>query len=157
MKRNKVDNVKQKSIRASGEIFDAIHTIMHLFRSKQYRGLQDSPHEMTHMEGKLLEFFARHPGATLSDLVEHSGRDKGQLARLIKSLKDGGLLSVQTNEKKDRRRVGLELTRAGHSVQETLYRQSDHLAKKAVHGLGRKERDVLLNLLQRVRANLDRE
>jgi hypothetical protein len=37
------------------------------------------------MEGKVLGFFARHPGATQRDLAQHSGRDKAQLARLIKS------------------------------------------------------------------------
>ena len=39
------------------------------------------------MEGKILGFFIRHPGATLRDLVAHLRQDKGQLARLIRSLK----------------------------------------------------------------------
>jgi DNA-binding MarR family transcriptional regulator len=155
MKRSKVDIVNDKSTDASGEIFDLIHTIMHLFRSQQYRGLRGGKHEMTHMEGKLLGFFTRHPGATLSDLVAHSGRDKGQLARLVKSLKAGGLLNVQQNKKEDRRSVGLEATRSGHSVNETLHRQSTRLVKVAVHGLKGVERRQLLALLQRVRTNLE--
>ena len=32
-------------------------------------------------------FFARHPGATLSDLAAHSGRDKVQLIALLGRLK----------------------------------------------------------------------
>ncbi len=150
-----VDNINRESVDTSGEVFDLIHTIMHLFRSQQYRGLPDGSHDMTHMEGKLLGFFARHPGATLSDLVAHSARDKGQLARLIKSLKEGGLLSVQKNKKKDRRSVGLELTRAGHAVHRTLHRQSERLAKLALADLNNEKRSQLLVLLRQVRGNLE--
>ena len=155
MKRDKVDIVNHKSIKAPGDVFDLIHTIMHLFRSQQYQGLRDGPHDMTHMEGKLLGFFARHPGATLSDLVGHSGRDKGQLARLIKSLKAAGLLHAQKAKKKDRRSVGLELTHAGHAIHKTLDRQSERLAKLAVHDLDSEERNQLSALLQKVRTNLE--
>ena len=130
-----VDNINRKSINASDEVFDLIHTIMHLFRSQQYRGLPDGSRHMTHMEGKLLGFFARYPGVTLSDLVAHSARDKGQLARLIKSLKEEGLLSVQKDQKTDRRSVALELTRAGHAVHGTLHSQSERLAMLAVKDL----------------------
>src|ERR1700753_149352 len=96
-----VDNITRKSVNASDEVFDLIHTIMHLFRSQQYRGLPDGSRHLTHMEGKLVSFFARHPGATLSDLVAHFARDKGQIARLIKSLKEAGLLSAQKDRKAD--------------------------------------------------------
>jgi DNA-binding MarR family transcriptional regulator len=150
-----VDNINRKSVNAADEVFDLIHTIMHLFRSQQYRGLPDGAHHMTHMEGKLLGFFARYPGATLSDLVAHSARDKGQLARLIKSLKEGGLLSVQKDQKTDRRSVGLELTRAGHSVHRTLHRQSERLAMLAVKDLDSEKRHQLLVLLRQVRNNLE--
>ena len=146
-----VDNVNRKS----DEVFDLIHTIMHLFRSQQYRGLPDGSHHLTHMEGKLLNFFARHPGATLSDLVAHSARDKGQLARLIKSLKEEDLLSVQKDQKTDRRSVGLELTHAGHAVHRTLHRQSERLAMLAVKNLDSEKRRQLLVLLRQVRSNLE--
>jgi DNA-binding MarR family transcriptional regulator len=129
---------------------------MHLFRSQQYRGLPDGSHHLTHMEGKLLGFFARHPGATLSDLVAYSARDKGQLARLIKSLKEGGLLSVQKDQKSDRRSVGLELTRAGHAVHRTLHRHSERLAKFAVNDLDSEKRRQLLILLRQVKNNLEK-
>jgi DNA-binding MarR family transcriptional regulator len=150
-----VDNINRKSVNPSDEVFDLIHTIMHLFRSQQYRGLPDGSRHMTHMEGKLLGFFARHPGATLSDLVAYSARDKGQLARLIKSLKEGGLLSVQRDRKTDRRSVGLQLTRAGHAVHRTLHRQSERLAMLAVKDLDSEKRRQLLALLRQVRNNLE--
>jgi DNA-binding MarR family transcriptional regulator len=150
-----VDKVNRKPVKTSDEVFDLIHTIMHLFRSQQYRGLPDGSHHLTHMEGKLLGFFARYPGATLSDLVAHSARDKGQLARLIKSLKEEDLLSVQKDQKTDRRSVGLELTGAGHAVHRTLHRQSERLAMLAVKDLDSEKRRQLLVLLRQVRSNLE--
>jgi DNA-binding MarR family transcriptional regulator len=155
MTRGKVDIVNGKSVHASDEIFDLIHTIMHLFRSQQYRGLPKNSHDITPMECKLLGFFARYPGATLSDLVAHSARDKGQLARLIKSLKEGGLLKVQKDQKTDRRSVRLELTRSGNAVHRTLDRQSERLARLGTNGLGSENRRQLLALLRQVRNNLE--
>jgi DNA-binding MarR family transcriptional regulator len=155
MKRDVVDNVNSKSIHTSDEVFELIHTIMHLFRSRQYRGLRDESHEMTHMEGKLIGFFARNPGATLSDLVVHFARDKGQLARLIKSLKQARLLSSRKDKQRDRRSVGLHLTSTGHAVHTTLRRQRGRLAKFAVRELSGEERRQLLALLKKVRNNLE--
>ena len=71
----------------SEEIFDVIHTSMHLLRARQLRALRDSEVALTHMEARVLSFFDRHPDETLSTLTAHSGRDKGQLARLLANLR----------------------------------------------------------------------
>ncbi len=146
--RNKIDKVNNMSVTKPEEVFEAIHTVMHLFR--------DIPQGLTHMEGKVLGFFSRHPGATLSALVSHSGRDKGQLARLIASLREQGMLEAQADEK-DRRNTCLRLTAAGAALQESLHRQSRHLSVLAVRGISPEEQAVLLDLLARVRGNLDAE
>ncbi len=153
MNRTKVDIVNKKPRPESEEIFEAIHTIMHLFRAEQYRVVRD-PHELTHLEGKLLGFFARHPGATLRDLVEHSGRDKGQLAKLVRSLRVQGLLEGQGDEG-DRRSVRLSLTREGRTIHQTLRRQVERLSEQAIKDLSATERRQLTGLLQRVRGNLE--
>jgi DNA-binding MarR family transcriptional regulator len=150
-----VDFVNQKSSGASHDIFESIHAVMHLFRAEQYRVLRDGPHDLTHMEGKILAFFARNPGAILSDLVAHAGRDKGQLARLIKNLKRKGLLGAQKNAK-DRRSVRLQLTKDGLAVHKALQRQVGRLEKVAVMDFNMKERQQLATLLDRVKANLKR-
>ncbi len=149
-----VDIVNEKPSDSPDEVFDCVHTVMHLFRSGQYRVLRDTGQHLTHMEGKILGFFARNPGGTLRDLVAHSGRDKGQLARLIRSLKDQGLLDAREDER-DRRSVRLRLTSEGRVVHETLQRQVERLAKVAVTGLSAEERRQLITLLHRVRANLE--
>jgi DNA-binding MarR family transcriptional regulator len=102
----------------------------------------------------VLGYFARHPGATASELAAHSGRDKGQVARLVGALKERGLLEARADEA-DRRSVRLTLTAAGRSVHQTLQRRRRRLAEVAVAGLDDAERAQLSALLERVRLNLD--
>jgi DNA-binding MarR family transcriptional regulator len=87
-------------------------------------------------------------------LAQHLGRDKAQLARLVKSLRDLGLLGAQVDEA-DARSVKLSLTKAGKSVWVELQRQAERLSDQAVDGLSPTERALLTTLLQRVSNNLD--
>ncbi len=154
--RKSIDNVNHKGKAPDEDVLELIHTVMHQYRSRQYRFLRDGPHHITHMDGKVLGYFERHPGATQSDLAQHSGRDKAQLARLIKGLRDRGLLDGVPDEA-DRRNIRLSLTAAGAALQDDLQRQAAQLSAKAVMGLSAAERTQLLTLLQKVRGNLDAE
>jgi len=146
------DNVNHSGDEA--DVLELVHRLMHDYRALQYRSLRDGNHGVTHMEAKVLGFFHHQPGATQSDLAQHSGRDKAQMARLIKGLRDRGLLTAQVDEA-DRRNVRLALSPAGHAVQRALRQQSKRLAAKAVAGLSEQEHAQLLSLLHRVRGNLD--
>ncbi len=139
---------------AEDDVLELVHAVMHDYRSLQYRALRDGPHDITHMDSKVLGFFGRHPGATQSDLAQHSGRDKAQLARLIKGLRDQGLLQAEADEA-DRRNLRLSLTTEGRAVQRALHQQAKRLSGKAVAGLSPAELAQLLALLQRVKGNLD--
>ena len=146
-------NVPRKADPLADDVFASIHTIMHLFRAEQYRVLREGRYDLTHMEGKILGFFIRHPGATLRDLVAHMRQDKGQLARLIRSLKDHGLLEPQAGPR-DRRRVPLQATREGRRIHQVLQRQVRKLSELAVKGLNPDERHQLATLLKKVQRNL---
>ncbi|MFZ3000698.1 MarR family winged helix-turn-helix transcriptional regulator [Undibacterium umbellatum] len=135
-------------------MLDLIHTVMHQYRSMQYQALRDGPHDITHMEGKVLGFFGHHPGATQSDLAKHSGRDKAQLARLIKGLRDRGLLDAVADES-DKRNVRLTLTSDGQSVLTVLRQQAKRLNTLALQEMDSHEQEQLQQLLQRVKVNLD--
>ena len=135
------------------DVLELVHRLMHDYRALQYRTLRAGQHGVTHMEAKVLGFFHQHPGATQSDLAQHSGRDKAQMARLIKGLRDRGLLAAEVDAG-DRRNVRLSLSAAGGAVQRSLRQQSKRLAAKAVTGLSEREHQQLLSLLHRVRANL---
>jgi DNA-binding MarR family transcriptional regulator len=153
--RKQVDKVNQSPIASSDQVFETIHDIMHLYRSRQYRALRDGGHELTHMDAKVLGFFARHPGATQSDLAAHSGRDKAQLARLIRGLRDKGLLDARTDDA-DRRSTRLEVTPQGQALFGKLHRQGARLSDLAVSELSATERKELADLLRRVQATLQR-
>lgn len=146
--------IMRKPVDAADDVLERIHAVMHLYRAQQYRVRRDEPDAVTHMESKVLGFFARHPGATQSDLVAHSGRDKGQLARLIAGLRERALLEARTDEA-DRRSVRLQLSAAGQAADQALRRQARRLAGVAVKGLTEAEQDQLAALLDRVRANLE--
>ena len=144
-----VDNVNRKDV-PEDDVMELVHLLMHRFRSLQYEGLRD----VTHMESKVLGFFARRPGATQSDLVQHSGRDKAQVARLIKALRERGLLQAEADEH-DRRNLRLTLTDEGQAVQRQLQQQAKRLRALAVAGLDAAKHRELVELLQHVRRNLD--
>jgi DNA-binding MarR family transcriptional regulator len=154
--RKKVDIVNQTPAKPADDVFESIHAIMHLYRSHQYRALRDGPHDVTHMENKVLGFFARHPGATQSDLVAHSGRDKAQLARLIHGLRNKGLLEAHVDEG-DRRSTRLHLSSDGQAVFKSLRKQGSRLSSVAVKDLSDEECRLLVSLLHRVRSNLEIE
>lgn len=139
---------------AADAALDLVHTVMHRFRSLQFQALRGGDADVTHMESKVMGFFARHEGATLSDLVQHSGRDKAQLARLVKGLRERGLL-VGEADPADRRNVQLRLSEPGQAMQRALRLEARTLSARAVVGLTAQEQATLVELLERVKTNLD--
>jgi DNA-binding MarR family transcriptional regulator len=154
MARAKVVDVNKQAGALADDVFASIHSIMHLFRSEQYRVLREGRYDLTHMEGKILGFFIRSPGSTLRDLVAHLKQDKGQLARLIRSLRDHGLLEAHASGR-DRRSIPLQPTPEGRRIHQTLQRQLRKLSELAVKGLKPDERHQLVTLLDKVQSSLE--
>ncbi|MCC7461257.1 MAG: winged helix-turn-helix transcriptional regulator [Gammaproteobacteria bacterium] len=152
--RKDVDIVNHSSDDDPDDVLEVMHAVMHLFRARRQRALGAAGHPLPHMEARVLGFFARHPGATPGDLVVHSGRDKGQIARLIGGLRERGLLEARADAA-DRRSVRLALTPQGRSVQQTLQRHSRRLSAVATAGLSAGERRQLLALLHKLRRQLE--
>ncbi|SEL58622.1 DNA-binding transcriptional regulator, MarR family [Roseateles sp. YR242] len=148
------DASKDRAKDREDDVLELIHAVMHQYRARQFRVLKDGPHDITHMDGKVLGFFHRNPGATQSDLAQHSGRDKAQLARLIKGLRERGLLTAEADAQ-DRRQVRLHLSEQGAAMQQEIKRASRHLAVNAVEGLSQQEQAQLQALLSKVKQNLD--
>ncbi len=138
---------------ANGDaVFERIHEIMFLFRSLLQQTLRDEGEEVGGIAMKVLGFFARKPGATQIELVQHSGRDKGQVARLVKMLSERGLLQREASAAG--RRSGLTLTEPGLVLHRRLQRQRAQLANKLAATLSAKERSRLNQLLERLKASL---
>ncbi|HEX5390398.1 MAG TPA: MarR family transcriptional regulator [Burkholderiaceae bacterium] len=131
---------------------DLVHQLMHQVRSRQRESLREAG-TLTPMDARVLGFFARRPGATLKDLAEHSGRDKAQLARLIKGLRDQGWLLAEADPQ-DRRNQCLTLTTQGQAVHQRLRERMAGISERAVRGLSAAERRQLCALLLRLQAGL---
>lgn len=134
-------------------IFEHLHVLMHQYRNLQYQTLKESNTALSHQEHKALGFFQRHPGATLSDLVAHSGRDKAQLTRLLKGLRDKALLlgKVSTD---DKRSTHLFLTEKGQAVVARVLVHIQAVNMRAINGLSATELAQLANLLASLQRNL---
>ena len=147
--------VNQSAAAPADAVFEALHALMHAYRARRAQALESEPCcGLTHMESKALGFFARHPGATASDLVQHAGRDKAQVTRVLSGLRERGLLDARPDAS-DRRSTRLTLSPAGTTAFQAVQRQGEHLAQTAIADLSEAERVQLLGLLERVRGNLE--
>lgn len=145
-----MDIVNQSENDTSPEaVFEALHELMHLHRAQRQRAIEAAGLDVSPMEARVLGFFARHPGATLTDLVAHSGRDKSQLARLIGSLRERGLLQAQPDEH-DRRNLRLGVTPESEAIHRAMRTQMRRLAKAALAGIDEDERTQLLASLRKM-------
>ncbi|MES3003326.1 MAG: helix-turn-helix domain-containing protein [Pseudomonadota bacterium] len=149
-----LDSVNQSSRSTAEEVFESIHEVMHLYRSQRHRAPDDGEEGLSHMESKALGFFARNPGATQSELALHSGRDKSQLARLVGGLRERGLLEARADEA-DRRNIRMELTAAAKELHRAMQLRARKRARAAIAGLGDDDCRQLVELLGRIRANLE--
>ena len=148
-----VDIINYMSMAEKDEVLELMHAVMHQVRARQLRGSGGSPNDIAPMEGKVLGFFSRQPGATQSDLVAHTGRDKGQIARLIAGLKDKGLLQAQPDAQ-DGRVTRLHLSEAAQAMHLDVQRQRQKLSALAMAGMSAEQKRQLKELLQTMHSNL---
>jgi DNA-binding MarR family transcriptional regulator len=154
--RESMDNVNQYGQAASPEeVFEVLHELMHLHRAQRQRAIETAGLAVSPLEARVLGFFARNPGATLTDLAAHSGRDKSQLARLIGSLRERGLLDARPDEQ-DRRNLRLQVTAAAEAVHRAMRTQMRRLAKAALADMDEEERMRFLASLRKVAQGMRR-
>jgi DNA-binding MarR family transcriptional regulator len=148
-----VDNINRSGAVDADELLEVLHGLMHGLRAAQLQALRAGEQPLTPLEARVLGFFARHPGATQRELAEHSGRDKGQLARLVQSLRERGWLEASQGEH-DRREVRHRLTERARGQHKSVLRERRRQMESALAGLDAGERAQLLLLLRRLQANL---
>ncbi|WP_051293962.1 MarR family winged helix-turn-helix transcriptional regulator [Pseudoduganella violaceinigra] len=138
---------------SESDVFEAIHQITHLYRGQQYKALRGSPQALGPIEFRVLHFIGFHPGCTLTDLVAHSGRDKGQMARLLRGLRDAELVSAE-EDPADRRSTLLSLMPAGRALFDEVHAEGERLSRQAFAGFTQGDKALLQSLLARVQENL---
>lgn len=95
----------------------------------------------------------RNPGGTQQQLVQAMGRDKGQIARLIKELEERNYL-VRTPDERDKRAWRLSVTPEGETKCQWFSAIEAQLATDLLGGLGVKECEQIERLLSELRERM---
>lgn len=139
---------------ANTEVLDRLHTLMHGLRRHLQEAVREDGDGLGPMEARCLGFFMRHEGASQSDLVQHSGRDKAQIARIVKTLHERGLLQ-SAPDPDDGRCQRVTLTEQGRAMQRTMQLRRQRFERAMLAGFDEGERMQLQAQLDRMLANLD--
>ena len=129
-----VDHINQKamSTRPTSRQLAALENLMTLFggvkKALRHQLQQGYEPAVAPMLLRMLQLCQRHPGITQQGLAQRTGRDKGQVARLIRELLDQGLLSRQDNPE-DRRSHHLLPTAAGVAAVERFAQAEADVAR----------------------------
>lgn len=103
---------------------------------------------------RMLQLCQRQPGITQQGLALLTGRDKGQVARLVKELLDAGLL-VREDHPDDRRSHRLRPTVAGLAAVERFETAEAGVAELIFGDLSAAELTALTEQLSRLKNRLD--
>ncbi|MBX3611302.1 MAG: winged helix-turn-helix transcriptional regulator [Hydrogenophaga sp.] len=135
---------------ADTDILDLLSALMHGMRRHTHTAVQTEGEGLGPMEARCLNYFAHHDGHTQRDLVRHSGRDKAQIARLVRALMERGLL-VTTPDPDDARSQQVHVTAEGRALQRRLQQHRLKLERTLTQRLQGNEKAQLLALLGRLR------
>ena len=139
---------------AASDVFEAMHDLMHVYRAHMVRTMASIHPELTHNEVRALMFIGRRPGATQKELVEHSGADKAQVARMVGMLQDKGWLESLPNAD-DKRSRCLRLSPQGQVLHQALRDARRGVAAALLQGCDPGLPTQLLALLAQVRDQVD--
>lgn len=137
----------------NNEVLDRLHNLMHGLRRHLREAMRSDGEGLGPMEARCLAFFARREGATQRDLVHHSGRDKAQIARVVKLLHERGLLQSRPDPD-DGRSQRVSATAEGLALQRRMQQHLARFEKAMTAGLDERERTTLLALLDRLQGNV---
>ncbi|MET0209322.1 MAG: MarR family winged helix-turn-helix transcriptional regulator [Burkholderiaceae bacterium] len=137
----------------TADVGERLHALMHRMKRRMHHAMSTDPDGLAPMAWRTLGYFARHPGHSASDLVENVGRDKAQVARLVRELTDRGLLAG-TPAAHDQRRIELRLTPAGRQVERQAARRRRRIEAEMLAGFSATEQAQLAGYLERLHAAL---
>lgn len=130
----------------------SLQTLMSLFngikRSFHHALGDDSPVPPQLL--RLLQMCEGQPGITQQQLARQSGRDKGQIARMVRDLLDTGLLQREDHPE-DRRSHCLRPTRAGQAAVRRFEQAESLVAEQLFGDMNNRELTQLQQQLSRLR------
>jgi len=111
-------------------------------------------HGLSLGHSKALVMLSRNEGTTQARLAELSETDPMTLVRILDRMEGDGLLERRADPA-DRRAYRLHLKPAAKPVLEEIFRIADHVRSEGLTGLTNEERLQLVDLLERMHANLN--
>ena len=110
---------------------------------------------ITALQWRLLVYLRRYPGIRQGPLAELIEVEPITLSRMVDRLADAEMVERRADPT-DRRAWLLHLTPRAETLLTGMRQTTDSLAEDATDGLSPAERDQLIDLVERVRANLSR-
>jgi DNA-binding MarR family transcriptional regulator len=136
--------------------YDVSEQIGHLLRKAYQRHLAifaqtiGDP-QLTAVQFAVLSASLRLGPSSMSDLGKATAIDAATVRGIIERLKSRGLIELQTNSD-DRRKVVVELTRAGHELVAMTTPTAAHISELTMSDLNAVERVAVLYLLRKLSA-----
>lgn len=131
------------------EILNYVNAIAHQATAGMQRRLREAGLGLVATEARTLRYIVRHPGCTQTDIVRESGRDKAQIARVVKVLLERGDIH-RLADAAGVRRQRLDATRKGQGVHRKAEVLREHVVAELLGGISAQERATLSRLLGRV-------
>lgn len=139
------------------DIAERLWDLSHRFKARLRASLTDGApalsQDLAPFQAKALSAIGRYPGLLPNQLADRSGRDKAQIARVLKDLEERGLIA-RSPHPTDRRTHCLSLTPAGETVFQHLQRSRVQIARQMMDGLTPAEQQQISALLARMADNL---
>lgn len=136
--------------------FQAFMTLFGSVRQVLKTRLQDSEHALGPLHLRALSLCQHNPGWTQQQLGLAMGRDKGQVARLIRDLEAQAWLS-RTPDAQDGRVWRLGVTAAGAKECARFLAVEAEVATELLGGLSTQEREQLQRVLETLHTRLQKQ
>lgn len=138
----------------SGEaLLDQLNNIIYAATARLRADLEAGGISLAPLEAVALAFLQTNPGATQAEFVQYIGRDKAQVAHIIKPVIERGLV-VALPDEQDRRLNRLWLTQAGQSLHRRASKIRAELAERMLQDLEPAKRARLGRMLERIAGRL---
>ena len=138
---------------ANPEILEKLHLLVSIFHRRMHDAVREDGEGLAPMEARALRFLAQHEGSTQRDMTQHTGRDKAQIARIVKTLLERGLVE-STPDPDDGRSQRLRLTPAGRAMQRRMQQHRARFELALVQGFDEPEQAALVAQLERMVVNV---
>ncbi|WP_350313044.1 MarR family transcriptional regulator [Dickeya fangzhongdai] len=135
------------------QTFELLGELIHGFKQRLQESDALTQTGLAPFQARTLGLIARHPGQSQHFLAQYMGRDKAQIARLLKDLETLGLITRQPSPN-DRRAQVVSLTKKGEDTHRRFADARTDLLQRAFADVTPEERRQFAQVLQKMKANL---